>query len=274
MVCSPQRCIDLVSSLRDARRKIDPSAPKPIIVWEPVPDLCTPDQLLKLTEALRVVTVCSPNHLELGGFLGQCGALDDGTVDRAFVEQGCMQLLESMPITSYSLIIRSGKDGCYVCKPQTKDPAPLSSIGNMKKKPRSTPQFGTGGGLSMVSPGSVDFLALFQGKNWSRDEETASEEKPNARNAGVDKWLPAYHDNKSRVVDPTGGGNTFLGAMAVALARGQTVEEAALWGTVAASFAIEQVGMPQLDHNEKNEETWNGAKVNDRLENLKNRLRM
>ena len=74
------------------------------------------------------------------------------------------------------------------------------------------------------------------------------------------------------MVDPTGGGNTFLGALAVALARGKTLEEAAAWATVAASFAIEQVGVPTLGCDAEGRETWNGVRVDDRFEEFKTRL--
>lgn len=93
---------------------------------------------------------------------------------------------------------------------------------------------------------------------------------------GLDRWIPAFFTKddaaEGRVVDPTGGGNTFLGGLAVALARGKTMEEAACWGSIAASFAIEQVGVPDLGKNADGEETWNGDRVHDRLEALQTRL--
>ena len=92
------------------------------------------------------------------------------------------------------------------------------------------------------------------------------------------EWMSAFHQDPSRVVDPTGGGNAFLGGLAVCLARAQTsgdlalAKEAAAWGSVAASFAIEQVGMPALN-SDVDEETWNGASVIGRLSEYKRRLR-
>jgi sugar/nucleoside kinase (ribokinase family) len=94
---------------------------------------------------------------------------------------------------------------------------------------------------------------------------------------GSRKWMPAYHQSSERVVDPTGGGNTFLGGLAMGLVCGgvtpgvQNIEEAAVWGSVAASFAIEQVGMPVLAHSPHGE-TWNGARVEERLLDFKQRL--
>jgi sugar/nucleoside kinase (ribokinase family) len=85
-------------------------------------------------------------------------------------------------------------------------------------------------------------------------------------------WLPAYHQPPStRVIDPTGGGNGFLGGLAISLARGHSIEEAAIWGSIAASFCIEQVGMPTLmDHQDG--ERWNGETVAERLAQFRTRL--
>ena len=101
--------------------------------------------------------------------------------------------------------------------------------------------------------------------------------------------IPAYHqpisetpaDERSRwrqrVIDPTGGGNTFLGGFCVGLLNASAdgadpLENAALYGSVAASFAIEQVGMPQLSHSDDGQELWNGETVENRLRKLRRRI--
>jgi len=93
------------------------------------------------------------------------------------------------------------------------------------------------------------------------------------------RFLPAYHqEGTGKVVDPTGGGNAFLGGFAVGMVRGEAAlgqarfEEASTWGSVAASFAIEQVGMPQLGRSTERGELWNGESATDRLDALKLRL--
>jgi sugar/nucleoside kinase (ribokinase family) len=94
---------------------------------------------------------------------------------------------------------------------------------------------------------------------------------------GGRKWLPAYHQSADKVVDPTGGGNGFLGGLAIGLVRCDAapgvdrLEEAAAWGSVSASFAIEQIGMPVLSHTARGE-TWNHVHVEDRLADYKQRL--
>lgn len=93
------------------------------------------------------------------------------------------------------------------------------------------------------------------------------------------EWLPAYHKSPEdadagpnvRVVDPTGGGNAFLGGLAVGLVRTgsgpslENVNTAAAFASVAASFAIEQVGMPTLTRALDGSELWNGVSVAERL---------
>lgn len=80
-------------------------------------------------------------------------------------------------------------------------------------------------------------------------------------------WIPAYHaDNPVKVVDPTGGGNGFLGGFAIGLVKTSDPIQAAIWGSVSASLCIEQVGMPVLERNAGGHETWNGVDVQKRLE--------
>ncbi|PWW79998.1 Ribokinase-like protein [Tuber magnatum] len=92
-------------------------------------------------------------------------------------------------------------------------------------------------------------------------------------------WLPAYHppteggDNNPGVVDPTGGGNAFIGGMSISIARNGSTKFvlAAAMGIVAASFAIEQVGMPKLEVVD-GEERWNGVSVRERMEEYRRRV--
>lgn len=94
------------------------------------------------------------------------------------------------------------------------------------------------------------------------------------------KWLPAFHQSADKVIDPTGGGNGFLGGLAIGLVRigsqpgVEHLEEAAIWASIAASFAIEQVGMPVLARGKEAQgETWNGVVVENRIADFKERLK-
>lgn len=79
-------------------------------------------------------------------------------------------------------------------------------------------------------------------------------------------WLaPVYLQCASSIVDPTGAGNSFLGAFAIGWQETQDYVIAAMYGHVAASFAIEQCGLP-VRSGAGAEEKWNGCNVRHRLE--------
>ncbi|KAF4446464.1 hypothetical protein F53441_9868 [Fusarium austroafricanum] len=263
LICSPNRCRELVSEITSLRKKIVPAETytKPIFIWEPVPDLCTPDELLNCTNCLPLVDICSPNHAELAGFMGDSG-LDPvtGEISTVAVERACEQLLASMPLQSFSLVIRAGEKGCYVAKnggrKRGRDP---------KTTKRRKKDYVRGG----LQP-DTDMEALFAGLLQDADGIVAREEIE--VDPGIEKWVPAYHKDSSKVVDPTGGGNTFLGGLGVALARGESLEDAVAWGTVAASFAIEQVGVPTMGRDGEGREAWNGHNVEARLREFRQRL--
>ncbi|KUI60323.1 Protein MAK32 [Cytospora mali] len=287
IICSPSRCRELVTELLTLRKNEAPSEDaeggggytRPIIIWEPVPDLCTPDELLNLTNCLPVVDVCSPNHSELAGFMGDSGLdPETGEISTTAVERSCEQLLGSMPLSSFALVIRAGEKGCYVAKNGAR--RKIKSKGDNAKRRRK--QLGHHGGLQP----DTDMMSLFAGllQPQSADEGGGEgsyslieeEDEEVEIDPGLDRWIPAYFtkETQDKVVDPTGGGNTFLGGLAVALARGKGMEEAATWASVAASFAIEQVGVPELGRDGDGEETWNGVRVLDRVGELQDRIGM
>lgn len=239
LISSPLRCIDLVNGIMGRRQPYtaESTVARPIIVYEPVPDLCIPEEFENCLKALKSVDFVSPNHVELCGFFGkephdenaqsgECliltsmlklNARDSLYANvcslpeaRETIEQCCRVWLESGIGNQGkgAIVVRVGKDGCYI----------------------------------------------------------ASRQKT--------RWIRAYHQNSSKVVDPTGGGNTFLGGFSIGLCNmGNTIEEfvtlekAAVWGSVAASFAIEQVGMPTLAGLGL-EETWNGERAMSRVDEM------
>ena len=181
------------------------SQERPLFIWEPVPDLCTEEELANCANALKYVDVVSPNHSELGAFF-QTETNGKDHVDHRTIERLCRKWLQAGigPTGQGAVVVRAGKDGCFLARP------------------------------------------------------------------GQEKWMPAYHQSAEKVVDPTGGGNAFLGGLAIGLVKGgsssgvQNLVEATIWATVAASFAIEQVGMPVLCQSPQGE-TWNGVLVKVRL---------
>ena len=203
-LASPQdmktRILNLLA-LREQEGILD----RPLIIWEPAPPSCKPENLEACLETAALVDVFTPNHLELAAFFGQSPVASS---DRSEIERLGWKFLASGvgPEGKGAVVIRAGENGCFV---------------------------------------------------QSRDITS--------------QWLPPFYtadmaeEQASKVVDPTGAGNAFLGGYAIGyLQRMGNILEAACYGSVAASFALEQVGMPEKC-NEKDEELWNGASVSRRL---------
>ncbi len=193
---------------------------RPLFIWEPVPDLCTPNYIESFKQAIRQVDIVSPNVEELSGFF-------DGKYNSQ--EEMAAKVLEwgIGPDGEGSLMLREGKYGCS---------------------------------------------AFLRGRQIH---------------------LAAYHspcrESQSKVVDPTGGGNAFLGALAMAMAddvcwpskkevsrllglyndlmAGQFSDLviSLIYAIVAASFVIEQPGMPTHQHKSSGNEAWNGERFGDRI---------
>ncbi|KAI8886212.1 Ribokinase-like protein [Backusella circina FSU 941] len=70
-------------------------------------------------------------------------------------------------------------------------------------------------------------------------------------------WVPAYWNKPEVIVDVTGAGNAFCGGYCVGwVETGQDPVRSAYYGSVSASFVIEQVGVPTLTL-EGDTEVWN-----------------
>jgi sugar/nucleoside kinase (ribokinase family) len=244
MICSSNRCINIVQQILGRRELLSlqdyvpASSTRPVFVWEPVPDRCTPEEQQRFLLACRLVDVVSPNSLELGMMFGRLGWNEENTGDQELVRE----ILRSGigPDCDGTLVIRAGKDGSY---------------------------------------------------SYSRNRK------------GL--WLPAYHqpdssESSSLVVDPTGAGNSFLGALALGLVsegrspiqmiesvlessdswntivrewggNGQ-VPRALICATVAAGFVVEQISVPQLSPSMEGEELWNGTSFTERVRLYTQRL--
>lgn len=96
-------------------------------------------------------------------------------------------------------------------------------------------------------------------------------------------WLPAYYEpsgspsaglekSPKQIVDPSGAGDTFLGAFAIGFLDTSSIYDAACYGTIGASFAVEQIGLPDLECVE-GEELWNGEDAFFRLTEYRLRLK-
>jgi sugar/nucleoside kinase (ribokinase family) len=79
------------------------------------------------------------------------------------------------------------------------------------------------------------------------------------------RWFPAFYNATSaKVVDATGAGNAFLGAFTITLGEMADLTEAAIAGCVAASFAIEQIGLPRSTEQD-GKEAWNAVQFSARV---------
>lgn len=86
------------------------------------------------------------------------------------------------------------------------------------------------------------------------------------------RWFPAAHDCSSdKVVDATGAGNAFLGGFTVGMGETVDLEKGAIAGAVAASFVIEQVGLPSRTIAD-GKEMWNGEDVLSRIQSYRAKL--
>lgn len=90
-------------------------------------------------------------------------------------------------------------------------------------------------------------------------------------------WLPPFYEPggtliNPKVVDTTGAGNSFLGGFAAGYLATGDVVTAAQYGSVAASYMLEQVALPQMSYSDETGDLWNGTKVHERLKEYQRRL--
>ncbi|KKK20581.1 pfkB family carbohydrate kinase (Mak32) [Aspergillus rambellii] len=244
MVCSSSRCASIVQDIlrrqevfkKEGKGPSSRSKHRTIFVWEPVPDMCSPEEQEKFFAACKMVDVVSPNDLELGMMFGQPPWVEGERHGKEIVDK----ILSSGigPEGNGHLVIRAGKDGSYT---------------------------------------------------FSRNERI---------------WMPAYHQpsgsGHSPVVDPTGAGNSFLGALTQGMVSEgrdpakvinsvlagstgwqkamadwepyQNVLVALIFATVAASFVVEQIGVPRLSTSTDGKELWNGTEFTERVRLYTQRL--
>lgn len=148
--------------------------------------------------------------------------------------------------------------------------------------------------VDVFSPNHLEFLSLFESTNTPAFDKVEMEDRAlnfaKKTRAGVVVircgetgsltitpdgeriWiLPYYTHGTKEVVDATGAGNAFLGGFTAGWMRTQNVREASMYGSVASSFAIEQIGLPTLSC-EEDLEVWNGVRVRERVEEYKRRV--
>ncbi|KAJ9660082.1 hypothetical protein H2198_002779 [Neophaeococcomyces mojaviensis] len=279
MVCSPQRCIDITTRLREARLKIGESRSNPIIVWEPIPDLCSPEELESLQIAAKNCSVISPNHDELRLFFPEEKGANQADLVMSFMgwtSSSQTERGESVPV----LIVREGSNGSTAYF-RTKPAAESTSYGAPKQTtsefrvvsvhlpayhtPSTVDQVvdPTGGGNTYLGALAVSMTdvhvrvlhpslkAIYLSLGWVSESDLFCHGQASA----VPLDMPSKMYNQI-----------------------QTVVNAMIHANIAASFAIEQNGVPALVSPESNmqhgaevegrsvKETWNGEAFLARLQ--------
>ncbi|KAI5955779.1 MAK32 [Candida jiufengensis] len=72
--------------------------------------------------------------------------------------------------------------------------------------------------------------------------------------------LPAYHQDQSKVIDVTGGGNSFLGSFSMGWILTQNWLMAGIFGNIGSGCIIEKLGMPTIEGDK-----FNGLSFKDRF---------
>ncbi|CAI4037600.1 hypothetical protein SMKI_03G0750 [Saccharomyces mikatae IFO 1815] len=198
LLCSGSRCLEIID---DLLRVKSTKSLKPVVIWEPFPDLCDFDHQSDIKSVVQrddVIIILSPNAEESNRLFG----LHD------------------------------------------KEP---TSLEECLKLAHYFDDFMNENNMCVLRCGSLGSLSI-------------SEKVADKR---CYEYFPAYHSKtQSKVVDPTGGGNSFLGGFAIAYALTGSLSTASICGNIAASAIIEQTGIPRYDPIER---TWNGVTLLERL---------
>ncbi len=251
LICTPARCIELVKELLAKREELVASIPslsekipaKPIFVWEPMEHSCRPSERMSFYEALKYVDVFSPNHDEMQALfadLPNANLKDLGQGDAVADKH----TFEVSPFGMY-LRLKANGFGDKTC----------ALVLRQGEK-----------GCTVCSATRQFRLPAYH--------RTFTDLSPEER----DHWV-------NKVIDVTGGGNAFLGSFCIGLGlMGRWREKdpsiglsdfegAAFYGTVAASFAIEQIGMPKVAYRDSDGvELWNGDLPSDRISAILSRI--
>ncbi|EPS25428.1 hypothetical protein PDE_00361 [Penicillium oxalicum 114-2] len=246
MVCSPSRCVSIVDEIVTRRRELyeagkassaDHSMSRPIFVWEPVPDLCTPEEQEKFLAAIRVVDVVSPNHQELGMMFEQGGWSAASEESQRLVDR--ILAAGIGPNQDGCLIIRSGRDGSYAFSRAQKLWLPAYHQPEFSSATAVVDPTGAGnsflGGLAqgMVSAGREPFNVIDR----------------------VLSAAPAWQETLE------------------AWGTRRNMPMALICATVAAGFVVEQIGVPRIsvvDPGRK--ELWNESEFAERIRLYTQRL--
>lgn len=209
VISNPKRFINLVHGIHERIVKGGCGyRHEPDFVWEPMEHSCSPENLPLFLEAMNLAHTFSPNEDEFAKLFGaDLSAGEDLSED--FLREKCKLLLQGRAFKVVA--VRLGARGVFVAETADKDTASPLICRHLPSYPQAASGY-------------------VEGKR-RRSQE------------GI--HIP-------KVVEVTGGGNTFLGAYCMSLVNQPQIsnctipQSASIAGSVAASFAIEQIGMPKL----------------------------
>jgi sugar/nucleoside kinase (ribokinase family) len=217
----------------------------------------------------------------------RCQALVDGILDRRAADQSQNRTKPERP-----LFVWEPLPDLYIPEEIDKFKQAISQVDVVSPNSEELANFFVEGAKSQadiaaevldwgIGPSENGILIVREGKNGC-----------SAFSRGDQIHIRAYHtpaqESQSKVIDPTGGGNAFLGALSMAFTgdispQSAEVEQlleldkhlsrepflnlitSLIYATVAASYVIEQPGMPTYDVREDGSETWNGEGFGERL---------
>ena len=121
LLTSPSDTIDQTRELSKLRLSCG-IIESPIIIWEPAPASCVPENLAMCFETINFVDVFSPNHIELAALFDTDLSRHE-KFDRATTEMQARKFLEHRTNSSKpcTVVIRAGPEGCCIYNRKKKD---------------------------------------------------------------------------------------------------------------------------------------------------------
>ncbi|KAE8265840.1 hypothetical protein A4X09_0g6506 [Tilletia walkeri] len=262
-VCSPERArliVDEVEELlREGKAK---NKERPALIWEPIPDSAVPENLDECIGVMKRIDLFSPNHDEAASFLG--------------IEEDRVNLPPGHDGTSADAKLVSDNARSSIGELIAERFIQLSEISppsesDQRAFPEQQRRFGSAGPIVYIRSGALGALVAHRkiGSRWGDAYHTPQEAKSGS------------------IKDVTGAGNACLGGFTAALSLNQREIVSALcddnvkgelaldllghcaaYGSVSASYAIEQQGLPTITLTTEGEQRWNGDLPAHRLARL------
>ncbi|KAK9351737.1 Ribokinase-like protein [Lipomyces doorenjongii] len=100
--------MNLIEGIVQQRKSMKEDLPLPVIAWEPVPDLCTPEHLDACLAVLPMVNILTPNAAEAAAFFGL-----PEPCEKESLEAIGLRFLPFMGEDA-AIVIRAGSHGCLI----------------------------------------------------------------------------------------------------------------------------------------------------------------